>query len=99
MDHPRRIMMRPFGNFLLVIGSILSLSATSGCSSHQSLGSGPGNSVSSPPKPAAPTLGTTWAPSQQGYGEVRPRVIFNGGDPTGLVQNISWTSWGGEQAL
>ncbi|WP_076480502.1 hypothetical protein [Williamsia sterculiae] len=45
-----------------------------------------------------PTLGKVWASSQQGYGEVRPATVFNGGDPTGLVENITWSSWGGSQA-
>ncbi len=34
----------------------------------------------------------------QGFGEVKPAKIFNGGDPTGLVTNVVWTSWGGAQA-
>ena len=45
-----------------------------------------------------PTLGVVWAPSQEGYGEVRPRTIFNGGDPTGLVTDVVWESWGGATA-
>ena len=46
-----------------------------------------------------PTLGVQWGPGgQQGYGHVRPVTVFNGGDPTGLVQHITWTSWGGETA-
>jgi hypothetical protein len=49
--------------------------------------------------PAAnPALGRPWAPGQKGYGEVRPATIFNGGDPTGLVQQIVWQSWGGAMA-
>jgi hypothetical protein len=35
---------------------------------------------------------------QQGYGQIRPTTIFNGGDPTGLVQHIVWQSWGGPVA-
>jgi hypothetical protein len=34
----------------------------------------------------------------QGFGEVKPAKIFNGGDPTGLVTSVAWTSWGGAQA-
>jgi hypothetical protein len=30
---------------------------------------------------------------------VRPREIFNGGDPTGLVENVVWLSWGGARAI
>lgn len=48
---------------------------------------------------ALPTLGVQWGPGgQQGYGRVRPVTVFNGGDPTGLVQHITWTSWGGGTA-
>ena len=45
-----------------------------------------------------PTLGRAWAPSVQGYGTVRPARVFNGGDPTGDIWDITWSSWGGEQA-
>jgi pyruvate/2-oxoglutarate dehydrogenase complex dihydrolipoamide acyltransferase (E2) component len=34
----------------------------------------------------------------QGFGQVKPGKIFNGGDPTGLVTNVVWSSWGGAQA-
>lgn len=33
-----------------------------------------------------------------GFGHVKPSEIFYGGDPTGLVCNIVWTSWGGSTA-
>ncbi len=45
-----------------------------------------------------PTLGRVWASNQEGYGAVRPAKVFNGGDPTGMIWNISWSSWGDEQA-
>jgi hypothetical protein len=44
---------------------------------------------------ATPTLGRPWGPYQKGYGEVKPRTIFGGGDPTGLVEHVRWRSWGG----
>jgi hypothetical protein len=34
----------------------------------------------------------------QGFGQVKPARIFNGGDPTGLVTNVAWSSWGAAQA-
>jgi hypothetical protein len=34
----------------------------------------------------------------QGFGQVKPSKIFNGGDPTGLVSHVVWSSWGGAQA-
>lgn len=29
-----------------------------------------------------------------GFGRYKPRKIFNGGDPNGLVQKIDWRGWG-----
>ena len=46
-----------------------------------------------------PVLGTSWGPNQQGYGAVAPATVSNGGDPTGLVQHIRWTSWGRPKAV
>jgi hypothetical protein len=34
----------------------------------------------------------------QGFGEVKPSTVFNGGDPTGYVSDITWNSWGGSTA-
>jgi hypothetical protein len=34
----------------------------------------------------------------QGFGQVKPSRIFNGGDPSGLVTGVVWSSWGGAQA-
>jgi hypothetical protein len=45
-----------------------------------------------------PVLGAVWASGVQGYGHVRPTGLSNGGDPTGIVTNLSWTSWGGTSA-
>jgi hypothetical protein len=64
-------------------------------------------------EPASPAAAATASPSTpspvpvlgqsrgttQGYGSVRPNVISNGGDATGLVMNVSWQSWGGSQAV
>lgn len=38
-------------------------------------------------------------PYGKGWGTTRPAVIFNGGDPSGLAQDISWTTWGGPRAV
>jgi PAB1-binding protein PBP1 len=46
-----------------------------------------------------PTLGGVWNPSVRGYGTVRPVRVFNGGDPTGDIWDITWASWGGERAI
>jgi hypothetical protein len=46
-----------------------------------------------------PRLGRPWGHSQSGYGKVRPSLISNGGDPTGQVEHVHWTSWGASQAI
>ena len=65
----------------------LGLAAVAGCSS------------ASPP-PAA-TLGQLAGDFAHGtgFGQVKPAKIFNGGDPTGLVTRVVWTSWGGPRAV
>lgn len=57
--------------------------------------------ASSPPASAAsePVLAGPWARGQHGYGQRRPATVFNGGDPTGLVEHIEWRSWGGARAV
>jgi hypothetical protein len=48
-----------------------------------------------------PTLGRLAGDFAQGkgWGKVKPSEIYNGGDPTGLVQHVVWTSWGGPKAV
>jgi hypothetical protein len=49
-----------------------------------------------------PTLGLRtglFAHGSEGFGQVRPKVVFNGGDPTGLVTSITWHDWGQPQAV
>jgi hypothetical protein len=47
-----------------------------------------------------PRLGRSgWRPGIRGYGQVRPKEIFNDGDPTSLVTDITWQSWGGARAV
>jgi hypothetical protein len=48
---------------------------------------------------AAPTLGIVWSPDQKGYGQVKPTTIYNGGDPTGLVEHVRWQRWGEPRAI
>jgi hypothetical protein len=38
-------------------------------------------------------------PYGEGWGSSRPAKIFNGGDPSGLVREIKWISWGGLTAF
>jgi hypothetical protein len=46
-----------------------------------------------------PILAGPWSLHQRGYGHARPSAIYNGGDPTGLVQHIQWKTWGTAQAV
>lgn len=48
---------------------------------------------------ALPRLGHAWAPRQIGYGSIRPAEIFSGGDSSGVVAHIRWTSWGSGKAV
>lgn len=48
---------------------------------------------------AAPTLGSSGLPQAEGFGEVRPPVVFLGGDPSGLVSHIHWRRWGKPKAI
>jgi hypothetical protein len=48
--------------------------------------------------PPTPLLGLSWAPNQEGYGQVRPGRVYMGGDPTGLFTDVRWHSWGGAMA-
>lgn len=38
------------------------------------------------------------APTGAGWGEELPQVIYNGGDPSGLISEVHWSSWGGAVA-
>jgi hypothetical protein len=60
----------------------------------------PAQTASAPP-PAPVTLGQLAGlfARGSGFGQVRPARIFNGGDPTGLVTNIAWRSWGRARAV
>ena len=54
-----------------------------------------------PAPAAAPTLGQPagiFAHGSTGFGVVKPAKIYNGGDPTGMVTSVVWSSWGGAQA-
>jgi len=45
-----------------------------------------------------PVLGFNWGQGSEGFGVARPTRVFLGGDPTGLVDDITWESWGGGTA-
>lgn len=49
-----------------------------------------------------PTLGLRtglFGISGVGFGQVRPKGVYNGGDPTGLVTSITWHGWGQPQSV
>jgi hypothetical protein len=51
------------------------------------------------PPPDSPTLGLTGAWFEgSGFGQVEPTTIFLGGDPTGLLTAVTWSTWGGSEA-
>ena len=39
------------------------------------------------------------APNGEGWGTVRPEFIYNGGDASGSITDVHWTSWGGPIAI
>ena len=53
------------------------------------------------PMTAVPVLGSKQFsdPYGAGFGHPEPEIIFNGGDPSGEVSEIHWTSWGGQVAI
>ena len=54
------------------------------------------------PTPTVATIvlgeASNFGPSAKGFGTSEPTTIFLGGDPTGLVTSITWSSWGGATA-
>jgi hypothetical protein len=56
---------------------------------------------------AAPAIGSAnvvlgakaFAPNGTGWGTSKPMEIFNGGDPSGLITEVHWSSWGGAEAI
>jgi hypothetical protein len=51
--------------------------------------------VASASRPAVPVLGSAHAfPAGTGFGTVKPKTVYFGGDPTGKFTNLTWTGWG-----
>ncbi|HYK71306.1 MAG TPA: hypothetical protein VEV45_25420 [Streptosporangiaceae bacterium] len=95
----------------LPIVALCALVAGCSAASYVPAASGPRLSSASPAEPTpaqalstspvaspAPVLGQSRG-ATEGYGSARPASISNGGDPTGVVTNVSWQSWGGPQAV
>jgi opacity protein-like surface antigen len=53
-------------------------------------------SAASAPQPAAAGIGIahSFGVDSVGWGTVRPKRLFNGGDPSGLIVRIHWRTWG-----
>src|SRR6516165_11242986 len=84
---------------LAMLAAAAAMLICAGCAGAASSGAGATGTGSQ--QPALPTLGRPAGVFAHGagFGEVRPARIFNGGDPTGLVTQIVWTSWGGPRAV
>jgi hypothetical protein len=78
-----------------VIIAAIGAAAITGCSGS------PAPATGSSPAAAVPVLGrlTGVFARGEGFGQVKPAKIFNGGDPTGLVTRLIWSSWGGRRAV
>jgi hypothetical protein len=46
-----------------------------------------------------PTLGIASDSPAVGFGEIEPNVVSLGGDPTSVVTNVRWRTWGGPRAI
>ena len=98
---PARWWKRPFtwaagtGGGMVIV---LAAACATGTGSATPTGSASAMGTASPQ--AVPALGRLAGVFAHGvgFGQVRPPKIFNGGDPTGLVTHITWTSWGGARA-
>jgi hypothetical protein len=78
----------------LVVGAL----SLAGCSAGQSTPTTTSTTTTATTGPV-PVLGRPPPPPGNGFGKIRPSVVYNGGDPTGLVTHIAWKSWGGSQAV
>ena len=55
--------------------------------------------LAAPASAAGPVLGARGLfPNGTGWGTVRPVTLFNGGVPSGLIDDIRWTGWGRDVA-
>jgi hypothetical protein len=55
--------------------------------------------VSAAPASSVATLGIKTTPNGRGFGQVKPRRVDYGGDPTSFVSDVKWRSWGGARAV
>jgi len=48
---------------------------------------------------STPTLGSHLGGATKGFGQIKPKTVFLGGDPTGLVTKLTWKSWSASVAV
>ncbi len=48
---------------------------------------------------STPTLGSHLGGPTKGFGRIRPKSVSLGGDPTGTVTKLRWSSWGKSVAV
>jgi hypothetical protein len=86
----------------VVLAGCSSAPSSSGPTTPTTTSGAPGTTTSTTQAPGSePVLGRPagiYATAGQGFGKVRPTEVSNGGDPTGTVTGITWSSWGGTQA-
>lgn len=89
---------RTFGCMVRNLGAFTAVAVlfVTGCTAGQQHATNPASSSAAA---SMPVLGTPWAPGQEGYGKPHPKTIYNGGDPTGLVTDVRWQSWGEPKAV
>ena len=89
-----------------LVAGLAAAATLAGCSQGAASSGGPAAAASSRPMPSSsstpaaapvPVLGRPAGlfAHGTGWGKVKPTEVFNGGDPTGLVTHITWSSWGG----
>jgi hypothetical protein len=44
-------------------------------------------------------LGLPFGSPAEGFGEIEPTTVSLGGDPTGVVLDVRWRTWGGPRAI
>jgi hypothetical protein len=83
-----------------VLATVMTVAIVAGCGQGAARPVAYGTARSSR-QAAVPVLGQRgiFDYNSRGFGEVRPATVFNGGDPTGLVMHITWSSWGGSTAI
>ena len=76
---------------ILVLGLVASLAACGSSRSAPPISSGPHRAATNAPVVLGSKHLVTFG---IGWGSAHPRLIFNGGDPSGGARHLKWRSWG-----